>query len=80
MFFTSNILVAQNCLPSTKVHNTAEGVSEERAIDAFVAGISCEDLKEELGRIGPGSIAHLMEIAKKWAKGEDSVRRDRTRP
>ena len=62
------------------MHNTAEGVSEERAIDAFVAGISREDLKEELGRIGPGSIAHLMEIANKWAKGEDSVRRDRTRP
>ena len=66
--------------PPPDAPSTAEGVSEERAIDAFVAGISRENLKEELGRIGPGSITHLMEIANKWAKGEDSVRRDRTRP
>ena len=64
----------------TNIHNAAKGVSEERGIDAFVAGISHEDLKEELGCLGPATITHLMEIANKWAKGEDSVRRDRTRP
>ena len=64
----------------TNIHNAAEGVSEERAIDAFVAGISREDLKEELGRLGPATTTHLMEISNKWAKGEDSVRGDRTRP
>ena len=64
----------------TNVHNTAEGVSEERAIDAFIAGVTREDLKEELGCIGPSTTTHLMEIANKWAKGEDSVCRDHTRP
>ena len=49
----------------TNIHNAAEGVSEERAINAFVAGVSREDLKEELRRLGPGSITHLMEIANK---------------
>ena len=57
----------------TNVRNSAEGVSEERAIDAFIAGVTREDLKEELGRIGPSTTTHLMKIANKWAKGEDSV-------
>ena len=63
----------------TTIRNTAEGVSEERAVDAFVDGLFREDLREELGRIGPSTTGHLMEIANKWAKGEDSVRRNRTR-
>ena len=45
-----------------------------------IDGLFREDLREELGRIGPSTTGHLMEIANKWAKGEDSVRRDRTRP
>ena len=64
----------------TNIRNAAEGVSKERAINAFIAGVSRGDLKEELGRLGPATTTHLMEIANKWAKGEDSVRRDRTRP
>ena len=64
----------------TNIRNAAEGVSEERAIDAFITGVSRGDLKEELAHLGPPTTTHLMEIANKWAKGEDSVRRDRTRP
>ena len=34
-------------------------------------------MQEALGREDPKSIAHLMEIANKWADGEDSVRNDK---
>ena len=55
------------------IKNSAENVSDERAIDAFVAGIQRKDLIEDLGRSNPRTIAELMDIANRWADGEDAV-------
>jgi hypothetical protein len=39
------------------IKNSAENVSDERAIDAFVAGIRRKDFIEDLGRTNPKTIA-----------------------
>jgi hypothetical protein len=44
-------------------------VYDERAIDAFIAGIRKRDLIEELGRSNPRTVGKLMEIANRWADG-----------
>ena len=59
--------------------NATEGLSEERAIDAFKDGIRRRELKEELGRVKPKSISDLMDIANRWADGEDAVNPVRAR-
>ncbi|KAK1669586.1 hypothetical protein QYE76_057745 [Lolium multiflorum] len=63
----------------TKLLNTAEDVSVDRAIDAFSDGVRRESYIEELGRKKPKTITKLMEIANSWADGEDNVRRPRQR-
>jgi hypothetical protein len=54
------------------IKNSAEDVSYERAIDAFLAGIRHSDLVEEIGRTRPTTIAELMEEANKFADGDDA--------
>jgi hypothetical protein len=54
------------------IKNSAENVSDERAIDAFSNGLRCKDFIEELGRANPKTIAQLMDIANRWADGEDA--------
>jgi hypothetical protein len=54
------------------IKNSAEGVSDERAIDAFTAGLRRSDLVEEIGRTRPTTVAELMEQANKFADGEDA--------
>jgi hypothetical protein len=44
-------------------------------IDAFNDGIKRPDFKQELGRVKPKTLDHLMDIANRWADGEDSVHR-----
>jgi hypothetical protein len=61
------------------IKNSVEHMSDERAIDAFVAGIRRRDLIEDLGRSNPRTIAELMEIANRWADGEDVVDNKRQR-
>ena len=61
------------------IKNSAENISDERAIDAFVAGIRRKDLVEDLGRTNPKTISALMEIANRWADGEDAVHNKRHR-
>jgi hypothetical protein len=61
------------------IKNSAENISDERAIDAFVAGIRRKDLIEDLGRTNLKMIATLMEIANRWADGEDVVQNKRHR-
>jgi hypothetical protein len=58
---------------SNIIKNSAENISDERALDAFVAGIRRRDFVEDLGRTNPKTIAALMEIANRWADGEDVV-------
>jgi hypothetical protein len=43
------------------IKNSAEDVSDERAIDAFTAGLRRSDLVEEIGRARPTIVAELME-------------------
>jgi hypothetical protein len=61
------------------IKKSAEHVSDERAIDVFVAEIRRRDLVEESGRSNPRTIVELMEIANHWADGEDVVHNKRQR-
>jgi hypothetical protein len=59
------------------IKNSAEYVSDERAIDAFLAGLHRSDLVEEIGRTGPTIVAELMEQANKFADGENAYNNKR---
>src|SRR4051812_10293760 len=61
------------------IKNSAEHISDERAIDAFIAGVCIRDLVEELGRAKPNTVGDLMDIANKWADGEDALQNKRQR-
>jgi hypothetical protein len=61
------------------IKNSAEDVSDERAIDAFSAGLRRSDLVEEIGRIHPRIVSELMEIANRFADGEDTYNNKRGR-
>src|SRR5215216_8018854 len=56
------------------IKNSTENISEDRAIDAFNGSVRRMELREELGRSKPQTIDHLMEIANRWADGEDLVK------
>jgi hypothetical protein len=59
------------------IKNLAEDVSDERAIDAFSAGLCRLDLMEEIGRIKPRIVSKLMEVANRFADGEDAYNNKR---
>jgi hypothetical protein len=59
------------------IKNSAEDVSDERAIDAFSEGLHWSDLVEEIGRTRPTTVAELMEQANKFADGEDAYNNKR---
>jgi hypothetical protein len=59
------------------IKNSAEDVSDERAIDAFSARLRRSDLIEEIGRIKPRIVSELMEIANRFADGEDAYNNKR---
>jgi hypothetical protein len=59
--------------------NSTEDVSDERAVDAFASGLRCLDLVEELGRTKPKMVSELMEIANRFADGEDAYHSKRAR-
>jgi hypothetical protein len=59
------------------IKNLAEDVSDERAINAFSAGLRHSDLVEEIGRAMPATIAELMEEANRFADGEDAYNNKR---
>jgi hypothetical protein len=61
------------------IKNSAEDVSDERAIDAFSVGLCRSDLVEEIGRIKPRTVLELMEIANRFADGEDMYNNKRGR-
>jgi hypothetical protein len=61
------------------LHNMAENILPERAIDAFRDGLIRRDFKEELGCCKPKTIDHLMSLANDWADGEDSIAAPRSR-
>jgi hypothetical protein len=61
------------------IKNSAEDISDERAIDAFLAGLRRADLVEEIGRTRPTTVAELMEEANRFADGEDTYNNKRGR-
>jgi hypothetical protein len=61
------------------IKNSAEDVSDERAIEAFLAGLRRSDLVEKIGRTRPMTVAELMEEASRFADGEDANNNKRGR-
>jgi hypothetical protein len=61
------------------IKNSAVEVSDERAIDAFIVGLRRGDLVEEMGRIKPKTVSDLMDVANRFADGEDACNNKRTR-
>jgi hypothetical protein len=61
------------------IKNSGEDISDERAIDAFAAGLHRSDLVEEVGRTKPMTVSELMEVANRFADGEDAYNNKRGR-
>jgi hypothetical protein len=61
------------------IKNSAEDISDEREIDAFSAGLRHSDLVEEIGRTRPRTVSELMEVANRFADGEDAYNNKRRR-
>jgi hypothetical protein len=61
------------------IKNSAVEVSDKREIDAFIIGLRRGDLVEEMGRIKPKTVSDLMDIANRFADGEDACNNKRTR-
>jgi hypothetical protein len=60
------------------IKNSAVKVLDKRAIDAFMLGLQQGDLVEEMGRIKPKTVSGLMDIANRFADGEDACNNKRT--
>jgi hypothetical protein len=60
------------------IKNSAVEVSDERAIDAFIVGLRRGDLVEEMGKIKLKTVSNLMDIANRFADGEDACNNKRT--
>jgi hypothetical protein len=61
------------------IKNSAEDVSDERAVDAFSAGLRRSDLVEELGRTKPRTVSDFTEVANRFDDGEDAHNNKRGR-
>jgi hypothetical protein len=61
------------------IKNSAEDVSDERAIDAFSSSLRRLDLVEEIGRTRPRTVSELMEVANRFTNGEDAYNNKRGR-
>jgi hypothetical protein len=61
------------------IKNSAEEISDERAIDAFSSGLHHSDLVEEIGRTRPRTVSELMEAANRFADEEDAYNNKRGR-
>jgi hypothetical protein len=61
------------------IKNSTEDVSDERAIDAFLAVLHRSNLMEEVGRTRPRMVSELMEVANRFTDGEDAYNNKRGR-
>jgi hypothetical protein len=61
------------------IKNSAEDVSDERAIDAFLSDLHHADLVEEIGIARPRTVSELMETTNRLADGEDAYNNKRRR-
>jgi hypothetical protein len=53
--------------------------SDERAINAFMQGLCRADFIKEMGWINLKIVAELMDVANRFADGEDAYQNKRTR-
>jgi hypothetical protein len=53
----------------TELHN----ITDSNVIGAFLAGTTCRDLLSKLGRKTPTRVSELMDIATKFASGQEAV-------
>jgi hypothetical protein len=60
------------------IKNSTVEVSDERAIDASIVGLRRGDLVEEMDRIKPKIVSELMDVANRFADGEDACNKKRT--
>jgi hypothetical protein len=61
------------------IKNLVVEISDERAIDTFTLGLRQGDLVEEMGRLKLKTVSDLMDIANRFADGEDACDNKRTR-
>jgi hypothetical protein len=61
------------------IKNSAEDISDKRVTDAFLSGLRRSNLVEEIGRTRPRTVSKLMEVANKFADGEDTYNNKRGR-
>ena len=53
------------------LHHTVENVSDHQAVCAFKEGVKYRELNLKFGRTGDMSLSRMMEIATKYANGEE---------
>src|SRR5215216_5978302 len=58
----------------TTLHHTMENVSEHQAVCAFKEGVHYRELNLKFGRSGDMSLCRMMEIATRYANGEEEDR------
>jgi hypothetical protein len=57
----------------SKQHNELPKITDSDVIGAFLAGTTCRDLVSKLGRKTPTRASELMDIATKFASGQEAV-------
>jgi hypothetical protein len=64
----------------TRVHPTvfkaahqAANITDSNVIKVFLAGTTCRDLVNKLGRKNPTKASELMDIATKFASGQEAI-------
>ena len=53
------------------LHHTVENVSDHQAVCAFKEGVKNRELSLKFGRTGDMTLSRMMEIATKYANGEE---------
>ena len=53
------------------LHHTIENVSDHQAVCAFKEGVKYQELNLKFGRTGDMYLSRMMEIATKYANGEE---------
>ena len=56
------------------LHHTVENVSDHQAVCAFKEGVKYRELSLKFGRTGDITLSRMMEIATKYANGEEEDR------
>jgi hypothetical protein len=54
------------------IKNSGKDVSDERAVDAFISRLHRPEFIEEMGHLKPKKLSKLMDIANRFADGEDT--------